>query len=316
MNHRSITAFLSLALLLVSPGFAQEAPKAATPAAPAQDAPKTAPAQSEVKGGPVDQSRAAAILKDSPRHGEWVDVPLAAAARAGGAGAAAPTLKTWIVYPERGDKAPVVIVIHEIFGMTEWVRATTDQLAADGFIAIAPDLLSGKGPSGGATDSMKTEDVREAIRKLAADEVSARLNAVREFAVKLPAAAPKVGCIGFCWGGSQSFRYAAAQPAGAQLRAAVVFYGTAPMKDSKPDTEVLSKIQCPVLGLYGGNDARVTTTVAATDEAMRTLKKSFEHETYEQAGHGFVRQQSGAANTDAAKKAWGRTIAFLKKHLE
>src|SRR6185295_10286093 len=123
----------------------------------------------------------------------------------------------------------------------------------------------------------------------------------------------KVGCIGFCWGGSQSFQYAAAQPA---LGAAVVCYGTAPMKDNKPDNEILSKIQCPVLGLYGGNDARVTATVAATDEAMRTLKKSFEQEKYEGAGHGFLRQQSSAANTDAAKKAWARTIAFFKKHLE
>jgi carboxymethylenebutenolidase len=217
------------------------------------------------------------------------------------------------VYPERADKAPVVIVIHEIFGMTEWVRATADQLAADGFIAIAPDLLSGKGPGGGATDSMKAEEVRETIRKLTADEVASRLNAVRDVALKLPSAAPKVGCIGFCWGGSQSFQYAAAQ---SKLGAAVVFYGTAPMKDSKPDTDVLSKIQCPVLGLYGGNDARVTATVAATAEAMATLKKSFEQETYEGAGHGFVRQQSSAANTDAAKKAWSRTIAFLKKHLE
>jgi carboxymethylenebutenolidase len=303
MKDRSITAFLILVPFSNSPSFAQEAPKPAQAPAPA------ATAQIDIKGKPVDQSQAAAILKDSPRHAEWVDVPMAAET-----GAAATTpIKTWIVYPERADKAPVVIVIHEIFGMTEWVRATADQLAADGFIAIAPDLLSGKGPSGGATGSMKTEEVREAIRKLTPDEVSARLNAVREFALKLPSAAPKVGCIGFCWGGSQSFRYAATQ---SKLGAAVVFYGTAPMKDSKPDTEVLSKVACPVLGMYGGNDARVTATVAATSEAMGALKKTFEQETYEGAGHGFVRQQSSEANTGAAKKAWGRTVAFLKKHLE
>jgi carboxymethylenebutenolidase len=308
MKDRSIAAFLILALFSISPSFAQETPK---------PAPQAAPAQVETKGKPVDQSQAAAVLKDSPRHAEWVDVPMAAEPKEGAvpaAGAAASTpLKTWIVYPERADKAPVVIVIHEIFGMTEWVRATADQLAADGFIAVAPDLLSGKGPSGGATDSMKAEEVREAIRKLTPDEVTSRLNAVREFAVKLPAASQKVGCIGFCWGGSQSFRYAATQ---SKLGAAVVFYGTAPMKDSKPDIEVLSKVGCPVLGMYGGNDARVTSTVAASDEAMRTLKKSFEQETYEGAGHGFVRQQSSTANTDAAKKAWTRTVAFLKKHLE
>jgi carboxymethylenebutenolidase len=95
-----------------------------------------------------------------------------------------------------------------------------------------------------------------------------------------------------------------------------VCYGTAPMKDNKPDNDALAKIQCPVLGLYGGNDARVTATVAPTDEAMRALKKSYEHETYEGAGHGFVRQHSNAANTDAAMKAWGRAVAFLKKNLE
>jgi carboxymethylenebutenolidase len=320
MKDRPITAFVALALLSISPSLAQEAPKKqeSAPAVPAQESLKPAPAQIETKGKPVDQSQAAAVLKDSSRHGEWVDVPVEGGTGTGAVGAEAPApIKTWIVYPERADKAPVVIVIHEIFGMTEWVRATADQLAADGFIAIAPDLLSGKGPSGGATDSMKAEDVREAIRKLTADEVTSRLNAVREFAVKLPSAAPKVGCIGFCWGGSQSFRYAAAQAAsGAKLGAAVVFYGTAPMKDSKPDTEVLAKVACPVLGMYGGNDARVTSTVAATDEAMKTLKKSFEQETYEGAGHGFVRQQSSPANTDAAKKAWARTVAFLKKHLE
>jgi len=306
MNSRSIIACFILALFSTSSAFAQEAPKPATPAA--KETPKAAPT-SEPKGKPVDQSQAAAVLKDSPRHGEWVDVPMA-----GGTAAAPSTpLKTWVVYPERADKAPVVVVIHEIFGMSEWVRATADQLAADGFIAVAPDLLSGKGPNGGATDSMKSSEVGEAIRKLTTEEVTSRLNAVREFALKLPSAAQKVGCIGFCWGGSQSFRYASEQ---SKLAGAVVCYGTAPMKDNKPDNDALSKIKCPVLGLYGGNDARVTATVAPTDEAMRALKKSFEQETYEGAGHGFVRQQSSPANTDAAKKGWARTVAFLKKNLE
>ncbi len=319
MNNRAIIAFLVLALSSMSSAIAQEATKPATPTPPTpatKEEPKATPtpttttaATSEPKGKPVNQSDAAAVLKDSPRHGEWVDVPMPAAAD----GAASAPIKSWVVYPERADKAPVIIVIHEIFGMSEWVRATADQLAADGFIVIAPDLLSGKGPNGGATDSMKSSEVGEAIRKLTPDEVASRLNAVREYSLKLPSAAQKIGCIGFCWGGSQSFRYASAQT---ELGAAVVCYGTAPMKDNKPDNDVLSKIKCPVLGLYGGNDARVTTTVAPTEEAMRELKKSFEKETYEGAGHGFVRQQSSEANTDAAKKAWARTIAFFKKNLE
>ncbi len=310
MNNRSLVAFFMLAMCSLSSAFAQEAPKTApAPHEAPKAAPTPTPPTSEPKGKPVYQSQAAVVLKDSPRHGEWVDVPVP-----GEAGKEASTpIKTWVVYPERPDKAPVVIVIHEIFGMSEWVRATADQLAADGFIAIAPDLLSGKGPGGGATDSMKAEEVGNAIRKLTPDEVTSRLNAVREYALKQPSAAQKVGCIGFCWGGSQSFRYATEQPA---LAGAVVCYGTAPMKDSKPDNDALTKIKCPVLGLYGGNDARVTATVATTEEAMKALKKSFEQETYEGAGHGYVRQHSNAANTDAAKKAWARTIAFFKKNLE
>ncbi len=330
MNNREIIAFFVLALSSMSPAFAQEAtkPATATPPSPptpaAKEEPKATPTSptptttSEPNGKPVNQSDAATVLKDSPRHGEWVDVPMGGGVT-GADGAASTPIKTWVVYPERADKAPVVIVIHEIFGMSEWVRATVDQLAADGFIAIAPDLLSGKGPNGGATDSMKSSEVGETIRKLTPDEVNTRLNAVREYALKQPSAAQKVGCIGFCWGGSQTFRYASTLPtvgADGGLGAAVVFYGTAPMKDSKPDTDTLNKIKCPVLGLYGGNDARVTTTVAPTEEAMRELKKSFEQETYEGAGHGFVRQQSSPANTDAAKKAWARTIAFFKKNLE
>ena len=295
MNYLSISVLSLVATFLVLPSWAQQASKPAM--------------HFDTKGGPVDQAKAAAVLKDSPRHGEWVDVPMAAAPKEG----ADSKLKTWIVYPERADKAPVVIVIHEIFGMSDWVRATADQLAADGFIAIAPDLLSGKGPSGGATDSMSADQVREAIRKLTNDEVVSRLNAVREYALKLPSAGQKCGCIGFCWGGSRSFSYAVAQP---KLGAAVVCYGTAPMKDNQPDTEALAKIQCPLLGLYGGNDARVTATVAPTDEAMRKLNKTYEHHEYEGAGHGFVRQQSGEANIDAAKKGWERAVSFLKGNLE
>lgn len=305
MRNLSMPACLAVVLLSISTALAQDKPVPDS---------RPALAPSAIIGKPIDQSQAAATLKDSPRHGEWVDVPMPPSSAAGDAAALlTKPIKTWVVYPERAEKAPVVIVIHEIFGMTEWVRATADQLAADGFIAIAPDLLSGKGPEGGATDSMKTEEVREAIRKLTSEEVVSRLDAVRDYALKLPSAAPKVGCIGFCWGGSQSFRYAAFQP---MLQAAAVFYGTAPTKDGKPDTEMLAKVQCPVLGLYGRNDARVTTTVAATEEAMKALNKPFEQETFEGAGHGFVRQQSSTANTDAAKKSWERTVTFLKKHLE
>lgn len=246
-------------------------------------------------GGPG----AADALKSSPRHGEWQDVALADGTK----------LHTWVVYPERADKAPVVLVIHEIFGMTDWVRSTADQLAAEGFIAVAPDLLSGKGPNGGNTDSFPGDKVREAIQKLTPDEVAQRLDAAKEYATKLPAASPNFGVVGFCWGGTQVWNYAVRQP---DLKAGVVYYGTAPKEAAE-----LAKINAPILGNYGGDDARVTSTVDATRAAMTDTKKSFEPLIHSNAGHGFLRQQDGkaGANAKASIEAWTRTIAFFKEKL-
>lgn len=242
------------------------------------------------------ESAGEALLK-SPRHGEWIDVPLPGSDK---------PIRTWVVYPETSGKAAVVLVIHEIFGLTDWIRAVADQLAAEGFIAVAPDLLSGKGPNGGGTESFEGDKVREAIRGLGAGEVAERLNAVRAHAIALPAANGRSASIGFCWGGTASFRYAAQQPA---LDAAVVFYGSAPTELSE-----LDRIACPVLGLYGGDDARVTSTVEPTARQMQDLQKQFEHHTYDRAGHGFLRQQDGkdGANRSASEKAWQRTIEFLR----
>lgn len=252
---------------------------------------------------PADAEHAVQALGDSPRHGEWVDV------RPDAPEAGAAPVRTWVVYPQRSDPAPVVVVIHEIFGLTDWVRAVADQLAAEGFIAVAPDLLSGKGPGGGGTESFAADDVRSAIRALSDDEVARRLDAVRDYALALPSSGDASACIGFCWGGSTSFAYATAQPG---LAAAVVYYGTPPA-----NREALGAIACPVLGLYGGDDARVTSTVGGTAATMRQLGKSYEHHVYEGAGHGFLRQQSGrgGANLSAARQAWERTLAFLKEHL-
>jgi len=283
-----------LPMLIVSPlVLAQE--KAPTPG---KDAPPVAAL-------PPDGERATRALELSPRHGEWVDVELASQ----GSDAKATKIHTWVVYPERKDKAPVVIVIHEIFGMTDWVRSVADQLAADGFIALAPDLLSGMAPDGGGSESFAGDGVRDAIRKLGREEVAARLDAVREYALDLPSATAKCATIGFCWGGGASFAYAAAQP---KLDAAVVYYGAAPNEKS-----TLAKIECPVLGLYGGDDARVTATVDPTAKAMEEQKKTFDHHVFEGAGHGFLRQQSAReANGKAAKEGWEKTVAFLRKYLE
>jgi carboxymethylenebutenolidase len=248
---------------------------------------------------PASEDTAKERLEHSPRHGEFVTVD------AGGT-----PMRVWVVYPERKDKAPVVVVIHEIFGLTDWIRAVADQLAADGFIAVAPDLLSGKGPNGGGTDAFASrDDAVKAVSGLPRDEVITRLNAVRKYGLSLPAATGKSATVGFCWGGSTSFAYAVAQPA---LDAAVVYYGTAP-----EDPEALAAIRAPVLGLYGGNDARVDATLDATEAAMKAKGKSYERHVFDGAGHGFLRAQSGqdGANQRATDQAWPLTLAFLRKHL-
>jgi len=249
---------------------------------------------------PPGEEQAKASLEKSPRHGEYVDLKIE--------GSDHPLL-AWVVYPERKDKAPVVIVIHEIYGLTDWIRAVADQLAAEGFIAVAPDFISGKGPGGGDTTSVQSrDDVVKLIRGLAAEEVNMKLNAVRSYAIKLPPANGKSAVAGFCWGGGKSFSYAAAQPG---LNAAVVYYGTS------PDVKELGSIKAPVLGLYGGDDARVNATIGPAAEEMKKLGRVYEVEIYEGAGHGFLRQQEGrdGANIKASQQAWQRMLGFLKKHL-
>lgn len=265
-------------------------------AASAQEAPT--PGDTGSLALPPNEAGAAAALADSPRHGEWVDIEVADGS----------TVKTWVVYPERADHAGVVIVIHEIFGLTDWARAVTDQLAAEGFIALAPDLVSGKGPDGGGTESLG-DSIRQAVSELEPAEVNARLDAVRAYALELPAANGKVGTVGFCWGGTTSFAYAAAQP---ELDAAVVYYGTSPEEPGDYDD-----IGAPVLGLYGGDDARVNATIPTAEAAMERLGKSYTTHVYEDAGHGFLRQQDerDGANRRASEQAWPATVAFFRQHL-
>jgi carboxymethylenebutenolidase len=268
---------------------------AAGQAPPVQPAQPPAPRNPRL---PPAEDQAKAALSQSPRHGEYADVAVAGAT----------PVRAWIVYPERRDKAPVVLVIHEIFGLSDWIRGVADQLASEGFIAVAPDLISGKGPGGGGTDSVATrDDVVKLVRELAPADVDARLNAVRAWAIALPAANGKSASIGFCWGGGTSFRYAMAQPA---LNAAVVYYGT------PPEAGALGAVTAPVLGFYGGDDARVTSTVAPTEAAMKALGKPYEPHVFEGAGHGFLRAQSdrAGANMKATEQAWPRTIEFLREH--
>jgi len=247
---------------------------------------------------PPDADGAKEALSKSPRHGEWVDIKLPDGGK----------LVTWVVYPEVKAKAGAVIVVHEIFGLTDWVRSVADQLAKEGFIALAPDLLSGKGPNGGGTDSLG-EEATKVIRTLTPEAVAGMLNAVRDYALKLPAGSGKTGSVGFCWGGTTSFAYAVAQP---KLDAAVVYYGTSPS-----DPAAYAKIHAPVLGLYGGDDARVDATIPTAEAEMKKNGKSYTPRVFDGAGHGFLRQQSGkdGANRKATEQAWPATLAFFRENL-
>jgi carboxymethylenebutenolidase len=247
---------------------------------------------------PPGNEEAPARLAESPRHGEWVTIP-------NGTG---DSVRAWVAYPERGSNAPVVIVVHEIYGLTPWIRSVADQLAADGFIAIAPDYLTGKGLSD-SPDGPPREAAVAAVRSLSQAEVQSRTDAVARYGMGLPAAARRYGIVGFCWGGSVSFNHAVHAPG---LVAAVVYYG------SSPAVERLAAVRAPVLGLYGGDDARVNATIPAADSAMKAMEKTYDQEISPGAGHGFLRQQDGreGANLAAAQKAWPATIAWFRRHLQ
>jgi carboxymethylenebutenolidase len=210
-------------------------------------------------------------LEKSPRHLEWVTV------KHGNR-----EVKCFLAYPEVKDKATAVLVIHEIFGLSDWVRGVTDQLAEAGYIAIAPDLLSGTAPGGGGTAELGAGDaVRRAISSLPADQITADLDAVAEFVTKLPACNGKLAVGGFCWGGAQTFRYATNNK---NIKAAFVFYGTGPEKE-----EDIARIACPVYGFYGENDNRVDSTIDKSKEQMKQASKTYEPVIYNGAGHGFMR---------------------------
>jgi carboxymethylenebutenolidase len=247
---------------------------------------------------PPDADHALARLNSSPRHGEWVTISLS------------PTdsLRAWVVYPERKTKAPIVVVVHEIFGLSPWIRSVADQLAADGFIAIAPDFLTGK-KIPGAPDSISMQDGMAAVSTLDPAQVQRQIDAAARYGMALPAAQPRYGIVGFCWGGGVSFQHATHAPS---LGASVVYYGTS------PKTETLTAVHAPVLGLYGGNDARVDATIPPADSAFHALGKTYFHSIFEGAGHGFLRQQTGmnGANMAATQKAWPATIAWFRRYLE
>lgn len=238
-------------------------------------------------------------LENSPRHLEWVTIKHGDR-----------EVKCFIAYPEVKEKATAVVVIHEIFGLTDWVRGVTDQLAEAGYVAIAPDLLSGAAPGGGGTAELGSNDaVRTAIRNLPEDQITADLNAVLDYVTKLPACNGRVVVAGFCWGGSQSFRFATNNK---QLKAAFVFYGSGP-----DETNAIARIECPVYGFYGENDARVNATLPHSTELMKDAGKTYAPVIYEGAGHGFMRAgeapDASEANRKARQDAWKRWADLLRE---
>lgn len=291
-------AYVHLSALLPLSAVLACAPSNGSSAAPS-DADSATPAASAAQASiPPSATEARARLAASPRHGEWAMVS------AGGAD----SVRAWVVYPERAERAPVVIVVHEIFGLTNWVRGVADQLAADGFIAVAPDFLTGRGVPNGPDGQPVGDSAVAAVRSLNAADVQRRIDAVARYATALPAANGRYGITGFCWGGSVAFAHAVHSQG---VGASVVFYGTSPASDR------LGSIRAPVLGLYGENDARVNATIAPADSAMRALGKSYQHAIFPGAGHGFVRQQEGqnGANLAATQAAWPRAVAFFRQHL-
>jgi len=236
-------------------------------------------------------------LAKSPRHSEWVTVKHDGR-----------SVETFVVYPESKDKRPVVLVIHEIFGMTDWVQDLADQVAEAGYIAVAPDLLSGMGPDGGRSSSFPEGKTTEAVSKLNPDQVTGDLNAAADYAKKLPASNGKLFVVGFCWGGGQSWRFATNR---ADLSAAFVFYGPPPDKDA------MARIKAPVYGFFAGNDARIGAMIPDAITNMKAAGKSFEPVTYDGAGHGFMRAGEAPDATDANKKArsesWERWKTLMGK---
>ena len=301
--HYRTKAFLSLAAAAALAACSTTT-RTSTAAADHSDHGASATATAAAQMSPAIQSRtlpadlpgARARLSASPRHAEWVTIP-----------AGTDSVRAWVVYPERKDKAPVVVVVHEIFGLTPWVRSVADQLAADGFIAIAPDLLTSKNLPN-PTDSVPSDLAVAAIRTLDKADVHRQISATANYAMSLPSAVRKYGIVGYCWGGTVSFEHAARSET---VSAAVVYYG------SSPDSTLLPSVRAPVLGLYGGSDARVNATIPRADSTLRALGRTYTSHVYEGAGHGFLRQQSGqnGANLGASQKAWPETIAWFRRYL-
>ena len=265
---------------------------------------------------PAGALQAKERLDKSPRHGEWAKIAWEPGSK--------DSLMAWVVYPEKKRQAPVVVVIHEIFGLSTWVRGVADQVAADGFIAIAPDLVS-RVRGGPSTTEISGDSARRLISGVDMAERMRGVTAVANYAMSQPSAAPRYGVIGYCWGGSTT--WGAAVNNGKGFSGGVAFYGNFPfLVDGKPVADSMKKIAKPMMLLSGSKDARIGATMPAIDSTMTALGKDYVGKNYEGAVHGFLRAQNDpkqptrdeaeeAANVAATTDGWPRTIAFLRKNL-
>jgi carboxymethylenebutenolidase len=217
-------------------------------------------------------------------------------------------VQTFVVYPEVKQKAPVIVLIHEIFGLSDWAREMADELAAAGYIVVAPDLLSGMGPKGGGSSAFPDQDATiKAVSGLDPAQVTGDLEAVADYGKKLPASNGRLAVVGFCWGGGKSFAFATARP---DLNAAFVFYGP------PPEAAAMAQIHAPVYGFYAGMDSRIGATLPGAIADMKAAGKTFEPVTYEGAGHGFMRAGEAPDATADNKKAREQALARMEGVLQ
>jgi carboxymethylenebutenolidase len=278
---------------------AQQRGGAGRGAQPAPGQPRQAPGLNNKPDDlPANWVMAGKVANTTPRKNEWVDIPVPGTNV---------KVNTWVVYPAGEQRVGTVLVLHGASGMSDWIRSVADQLAQEGFIALAVDLSSGLGPNGGNYSSFRyTDDLMRATQKLGRDGVMQRIKAVRDYAAKMPRSNGRTGSIGFCGGGTNSFTLATEVP---EHNASVVYYGGPP-----PD-EALAKTNAPVLGFYGEDDARIISTVEGTRAAMKKLGKSYEAHTYAHTTHSFLWMQDLGNNFEATADSWPRAIAFYRQHL-
>jgi carboxymethylenebutenolidase len=280
---------------------------------------------------PPSNDRAPARLAASQRHSEWVKIAWEPGSR--------DSLMAWVVYPMTSNaKTPVVVVVHEIFGLSTWVRGVADQVAADGFIAIAPDLES-RVRGGPSTTELTGDSARKLIVGVNTAERNKGIVATANYAMSLPSAAARYAVIGYCWGGQTVWAHAV-HGGTKGYSGGVAFYGAFPYNVGQPpavsiDADSLKKINKPLMLLNGANDARIVSQIPALDSLLKSWKKDYSYQNYAHASHGFLRQQDDphfvrdssaadgrrrdteteTADVAATKDGWPRTIAFLKKNL-